>query len=389
MNDGKLLLRKTVIGVLGLALFISSGIDFYQSRHLKEPVVLGPGVTKVSKLGDYFAGVRGTTNDCNIYFLEGKEPGATMMILGGTHPEEPAGRLVAWILAENAAMQKGRLILVLSANRSATTVTRISGAYPPDFTIPTEWGGQKFRMGDRWSNPLDQWPDPEVFIHYPSRQNLAYMDIRNLNRTWPGRPDGTITEKTCYAFMELIRNEKVDVVVDLHEAELQYPVISTIVAHEKGLELATVTSMVLSDEGGFKIGTEFSPKNLHGLSHREVGDFSQAVSLLVEAPEPFLDAIRGRTTRELLLTGKDEFIVKAGKHGLLHEKIDAKGWPIGVRVGRHASTIAGIMESWNGSHPDRPFECLYLPKYAEILAKGTGFYLKDPAKAAPNHLAFE
>ena len=52
--------------------------------------------------------------------------------------------------------------------------------------------------------------------------------------------------------MELIRNEKVDVVIDLHEAELQYPVISTIVAHEKGLELATMTSMVLSDEGGLQ-----------------------------------------------------------------------------------------------------------------------------------------
>jgi predicted deacylase len=382
-------IRKTVIGGLGLLLFVAAGIDFYRSRHLKEPVVLGPGVTRVDTLGEYFAGLRGTTNDCNVYSLEGKEPGATMLILGGTHPEEPAGRLVAWMLAENAIMQKGRLIVVLSANRSATTVTRVSGAYPPDFTIPTAWGGQKFRMGDRWSNPLDQWPDPEVFIHYPSRQNLAYMDIRNLNRTWPGRPDGTLTEKTCYALMELIRNEKVDVVIDLHEAELQYPVISTIVAHERGLELATVTSMVLSDEGGFKIGTEFSPKNLHGLSHREVGDFSQAASLLVEAPEPFLDAIRGRTDRKLLLTGQDDFIVQAGKHGLLHEKIDARGWPIDVRVGRHASTLLSIMEAWNNAHPDRQLMCLNLPKYAEVIARGTGFYLHDPAKADSTRLKFE
>ena len=273
------------------------------------------------------------------------------MILGGTHPEEPAGRLAAWIIAENAVMEKGRLILVLSANRSATTVTRVSGAYPPDYAIPTSWGGQKFRMGDRWSNPLDQWPDPEVYIHYPSRQNLAYVDIRNLNRTWPGRPDGTLTEKTCFAFMELIRNEKVDVVIDLHEAELQYPVISTIVAHEKGLDLATMASMVLSDNEGFKIGTEFSPKNLHGLSHREIGDFSQAASLLLEAPEPFLDATRGRTDRELLLTGQDEFVVKAGQHGLLFEKIDDKGWPIDVRVGRHTSTLFTHHGELDGSEP--------------------------------------
>jgi hypothetical protein len=389
MSAWKLYLRKTVFVILGLFVLVVSGIDFYRSRHLQEPVVLGPGVTRIEPLSRYFTGVRGTVNDCNVYFLEGKEPGATFMVLGGTHAEEPAGRLAAWIMAENAVMEKGRLIVVLSANRSATTVTRVSGAYPPDYSIAAPWGEQKFRMGDRWSNPLDQWPDPEVFIHYPSRQNLAYMDIRNLNRAWPGRPDGSLTEKTCFAFMELIRNEKVDVVIDLHEAELQYPVISTIVAHEKGLELATMTSMVLSDEGDFKIGTEFSPKQLHGLSHREIGDFSQAASLLFEAPEPFLDATRGKTTRELLLTGQDEFIVKAGKHGLLFEKIDAKGWPIDVRVGRHTSTLLGVMEAWTNAHSDRPIVCLSLPKYKEVIARGIGFYLHDPSKADTKRLAFE
>jgi len=64
-------------------------------------------------------------------------------------------------------------------------------------------------------------------------------------------------------------------------------VISTIVTHQKGQELATMVSMTLTDMDGFKIGTEFSPPNLHGLSHREIGDHSQAVSLLFETPEPF------------------------------------------------------------------------------------------------------
>ncbi len=389
MSNKLIYLRKTAFAAVGLALLVASGIDFYRSRRLREPVVLGPGVARVKSLGDYSSVVRGTANDCNIYFLEGKEPGGTMLVLGGTHPEEPAGRLAPWIMAENATVNRGRIILALSASRSASTVTRVSGAYPPDFTIPTAWGGQKFRMGDRWSNPLDQWPDPEVFIHYPSRQYLAYVDIRNLNRAWPGRPDGTLTERTCYAFMELIKQENVDLVVDLHEAELQYPVISTIVAHEKGQEVATLASMMLSDEEGFKIGSEFSPKNLHGLSHREIGDFSPAASLLAEAPEPFLDATRGRTDRDLLLTGKDDFIVKAGQHGLLFEKIDAKGWPIDVRVGRHTSTLIGIMESWNGSHDSKQLICVNLPRYAEVIAKGVGFFLHDPAKADPKRVFYE
>ncbi|MBA7525277.1 hypothetical protein ES705_17428 [subsurface metagenome] len=382
-------IRKSIIGLIGLVIFVFSGISFYQHRHLQEPVVIDENVTQVKKLGDYFEGMAGTINDCNIYFLQGKEPGATMMVLGGSHPEEPAGRLATWIFAENAHIRKGRLILVLSANRSGTTVTRPSGAYPADFTIPTSWGGQKFRMGDRWSNPLDQWPDPEVYIHYPSGQTLTYVDIRNLNRTWPGRPNGTITEKTCYAFMNLIKKEKVDIVIDLHEAELQYPVINTIVAHEKGLELATLVSMMLEDFEGFNIGTEFSPKNLHGLSHREIGDHSDAISLLFEAPEPFLDATRGITSREQLLEGKDEFVVKAGKHGLLFAPIDENGWPIRLRVGRHTSAILQTMESWNEDFPDKEIICENVPRYADLIENGVGFYLKDPSKAEPGKIIYE
>jgi hypothetical protein len=236
-------------------------------------------------------------------------------------------------------------------------------------------------MGDRWSNPLDQWPDPEVYIHYPSRQNLAYVDVRNLNRAWPGRPNGTLTERTTYAFMELIRKEQIDVVIDLHEAELQYPVINTIVAHEKGLDLATMVSMMLTDFEGFNIGTEFSPKNLHGLSHREIGDHSEAISLLFEAPQPFLDATRGITGAKQLLEGKDEFVVKAGKHGLLYAPIDENGWHIDVRVGRHLSTILQTFDSWNEDNPGNEIICMGVPRYAEVIENGTGYYLKDPAKA--------
>ena len=378
----RLLAQKIVIIGLGLVLLAMSGASFYHSRRLKEPVVLGPGVTAVKQLADYFEPLRGTANNCNVYLLEGRERGATMLVLGGSHPEEPAGRLVAWILAENAVVQKGRLIVILSANRSASTVTRLGGAYPPDFSIVTPWGSQTFRMGDRWTNPLDQWPDPEVYFHYPSRQQLAFVDIRNVNRAWPGRPNGTLTEQTAYGFMELIKREQVDIAIDLHEAELQYPVISTIVTHQRGQDMATIVSMTLTDMEGFKIGTEFSPRTLHGLSHREIGDYSPALSLLFEAPEPFLDATRGITTREQLLTGKDEFVVKAGKHGLLFEKIDEKGWPIDVRVGRHASALLQVAETWGEDHPDKLLVITEVPRYKDVIEKGVGSYLRDPAKAA-------
>jgi len=388
MNRGRQTLRKILILALGLVLAFFSGLSFYRSRHLKEPVVLGPGVTQVKKLSEYFPAIRGSTNDANVYVMAGAKPGGSILILGASHPEEPAGRLTTWILTENAAVEQGRLFVLNSANRSGTTVTRLGGAYPADYTIRTAWGEQKFRTGDRWSNPLDQWPDPEVYIHYPTRQELAYMDIRNLNRTWPGRPNGTLTEKTCYALTQLIKEEKVDIVIDLHEAELQYPVISTIVAHQKGQDLAALASMMISAEE-FNIGMENSPKALRGLSHREIGDNTGAISLLFETPEPFLDATRGRTDARLLLEGKDEFVVRAGKHGLLYEKIDDKGWPIDIRVGRHCSTIIQVLNLWSQDHADKAVVMKNVPKYNEVVQKGVGAFLRDPAKAAPKTVYYE
>lgn len=381
--------RKIVIAALGAVLAALAGLSFYRSRHLLEPVVPGPGVTEVKRLSDYFGPLKGTANDTNVYVFEGEEPGGAVLVLCGTHPEEPAGRLAGWIFAENAGISKGRLFVVLTANRSASMVTRLGGAYPPDYSIETPWGGRTFRMGDRWSSPLDQWPDPEVYVHFPSRQELAYIDIRNLNRTFPGRADGTLTEKTGHAILELIRKENVDVAIDLHEAELQYPVISTIVAHEKGADLATLASMMISSDEGFAIGVENSPQALRGLSHREIGDNTDAISLLLEAPEPFLDATRGRTNRELLLTGRDEFVVRAGKRGLLFEKIDETGWPIDVRVGRHTSTILQILEIWSEDNPDRAVVVSGVPRYDEVIKNGTGAYLKDVKATDPAKIVYE
>jgi len=381
--------RKWLFGLIFLVVFILAGISFYRSRHLPEPVVLGEGVTEVKKLSDYFPGIKGSINDARIYVLGQETDGGSVLILGGSHPEEPAGRLAAWIIIENARVKAGRIFVIPTANPSASTSTRPGGAYPPDYSIKTPWGEQKFRQGDRWSNPLDQWPDPEVYIHYPSKQQLAYMDIRNQNRTWPGRPDGLMTEKTCYAMTQLIRQEKIDLVIDLHEAELQYPVISTIVVHPKGQDLAALASMTISAEEGFDIGVEYSPEALRGLSHREIGDWTEAIPLLMETPEPFLDATRGKTDRDLLLTGRDEFVMKAGKHGLLFERLDERGWPIDVRVGRHLSSIAVILKTWSELRPDRLIEAEEIPRYSEIVDKTTGFYLKNPAEAPANRLCFE
>ena len=390
MSENSIKTVKIIALCLTVMVMVLAGRAFYEHRYFKGAVVLSPGVTEVKKLGDYFAPLAGTTNDCYIYILDSGNPGGTAMVIGGTHPEEPGANLAAQLLVENAELEQGRLIVAIWANRSASTVSRPGDAYPQFYHIPTDWGIKKFRMGDRWANPLDSWPDPEVYVNYPSRQMLAYMDIRNLNRTWPGKPDGALVERTCHAFIELIKKEKVGLFIDLHEAELEYPVISTIVANQNAQEIAAMASMMLTAmEFKRPIGMEFSPPSLHGLSHREVGDYSDALSLLFEAPEPFLDRVRGITDEHLLLTGKDPFVMKAGEFGLLYEKIDEKGWPIDVRVGRHTSTILQVVETFSEMYPDKAVSIKSVPRYAEVIANGTGHYLYNPEETPAERVVYE
>jgi hypothetical protein len=370
------------------AILVFAGVAFAQHRQYKEAVVLGPGITEVKTLGDYYPPLKGTVNDCNIYILDSGVPGGTLVILGAPHPEEPAASLTVEVLVENLVVAEGKVIVAIHTNRSASTVTRPGDAYPQFFTIETDWGEKKFRMGDRWANPLDSWPDPETYVHYPSGQLLAYMDVRNLNRTWPGRENGSLCERTCYALMQLIEEEEADLAIDLHEAELEYPIIGTIVAHQDAMNVAAMTSMILTAQE-FDIGMEISPLALHGLSHREIGDHSDSPCLLIEAPEPFLDRVRGITDEALLLTGKDEFVMKAGEHGLLYWPIDESGWPIDVRVARHVRTIEKVSEQWSRFHPDATVIVGGLPTYQEMVQNGIGHYFTDPSSVPASRLAYE
>lgn len=380
-------IMKAAFAAVWMVVLIAAGMAFYEHRSYQEPVVLGPGVTSVRTLGDYFPQMKGTVNDCNIYILDSGKPGGTFLIAGGTHPEEPSGPLTALHIVENVKPTEGRVIVAIHANRSASTVTRPGEGYPAFYHVETPSGTRQFRMGDRFANPLDSWPDPEVYVNYPSKQLLAYLDVRNFNRTWPGRPNGMLAEQTSYAFLQLMKKEKVDFFIDLHEAELEYPIISTIVAHQTAAPVGAMVSMILTSEQ-FKLGVEYSPKALHGLSHREVGD-AGVPTFVLETPEPFLDRVRGITDERLLMTGKDDFVMAAGRSKLLYETIDEKGWPIAVRVGRHNTTIQTTAEVWTMQNPDKPVVLEGMPSYQEVIAHGVGYFLHDPGSVPPARVVME
>lgn len=372
------LIRKALIFLVSLSIMILVSNIFMTQLTQKEPVVKGPGVTGVLKLSDYFEGIKGTPGDTEVFIMEGEKEGGTALLLSGVHPGEISGVLTNVVFLENAVIEKGRVILIPFANNSAFTTSPLGEAYPMSYNIKTEWGNRWFRFGDRYSNPLHQWPDPEVYTHYPSGQEISSADIRNLNRTFPGNPKGSFTEKVSFAITQLVKKEKVDITIDMHEAEPMYPVINTIVAHPRAMDIAVLAAMELSAFEGIAIGTEISPENLRGLSHRELGDHTETLSLILETCNPMMDPVRGRTDETLLLTGKDDFILKASKYGLLYVPYDEHGSPVEERVGRQNSSVIAIIKIFSELYPEKEIIFDNLPQYAQVMEKGVGHYLLKP-----------
>ena len=96
---------KSIFLLVVTAVMIMAGIQLYQHRYHKMPVVAGPGVSRVVKLSDYSKGLKGTLADTDVFFLKGKEEGGKMLIMANTHSNEPASILAALIFLENAIVE--------------------------------------------------------------------------------------------------------------------------------------------------------------------------------------------------------------------------------------------------------------------------------------------
>ena len=360
---------------LSLVIAFVAGKEFLKTREL-EPIVKGDGVTSMQKLSDYLPDLKGTRGDSDIYILQGKEPGGSVLILGGTHPNEPAAFLTTVLLVENLKVDKGTVYIIPRANGSAMSHNDPQEASPQRFTIKTPYGERWFRFGSRATNPLDQWPDPDVYIHAASGQKLSGNETRNLNRAYPGRADGTYTEKVAYAITELIKKNDINMEIDLHEASPEYPVINAIVAHERAMPISSqvVMNMELED---IQIGLEPSPPSLHGLSHRELGDYTNTYAVLMETANASQGRLRGKTDENLVLTGKDPTYVKAQKIGRLFVPYDENGHPIEERVGRHLTGVIQHIIVMGENEPDKEIIIEGLPSYEDLQKNGVGAYLKE------------
>ena len=367
--------KKTAAILLVLSLLAVAAVtgDF-RRMHEEEPIRKGAGVTAIKQLSDYFPDLKGTAGDTAVYVLDSGAPGGTVLLLGGTHPNEPSGLLSAVLLIENAKPSKGRMIIIPRANNSGFSHTDYTEGAPQRFHLKGASGERWFRFGSRATNPTDQWPDPDIYVHAASGQKLSGSETRNLNRAYPGRPDGTLTEKVAYGIVQLIRQEKVNMTIDLHEASPEYPVINAIVAHERAMEYAAEVTIGLQMDG-IKIGLEPSPKSLRGLSHRELGDATDTLAILMETANPAQGRLRGATNEQLVLTGKDPMYERAAKLNRLFVPYDAKGQPIDLRVARHVTAINEFMMVFSKKKPQQAVVLTKVPSYSDMVKKGIGAYL--------------
>ena len=371
MMKGSYKTAGLLLVIVGIVIAIV--IPQFTNRRNPEVINRGPGVTEVKQLSDYFAGLAGTAGNTEVYVLDSGKPGGTIMVLGGTHPNEPSGYLGAILMIENAKPTEGRMLVIPRANNSAFSHSDHMEGTPAYLQLQAKSGERTFRYGSRATNPIDQWPDPDIYVHAGSGQTLAGSDTRNLNRAYPGRPDGNLTEKVAYAITQIIKQEHVNIAIDLHESSPEYPVINAMVAHENAMGIVAEAAMNLQLDG-VEMRIEPSPKNLHGLSHREWGDATETLAVLMETANPSQGRLRGEVSSDSIINGKDALYVQAAKIGRLFVPFTAEGHPIEERVARHLAGITEIVNVYNQKMPQH-IQFTNLPTYQELLNKGIGFYL--------------
>jgi hypothetical protein len=374
MEQRPWILGVSLLAAVGSIVLAASGT--FLSMRKPDLVIKGPGVTRETLLSEYFPGLKGTPGDTELYVMDGAEPGGNLLVLGGTHPNEPGASMTAVLLVESARVARGRVFVIPFLAKSGFTHNDPGDGSPQRFTIKTAGGDRTFKYGSRAINPVDSWPDPEVYVHTPSGQILSGEETRNVNRSFPGKPEGSLGERIAYGVVQLINKEAIDLTIDLHEAMPEYPNINVIVAHQRALALGASAQVDLMIQG-IQIAISPSPPRLHGLTHRELGDATKTLATLMETPNITFGRLRAQTTERTILEGKDPFYVWGAKLGRLFVPFDEKGWPLELRVARHTTGVKALADSLGYMAPERTIS-LEVPTYDDIISKGVGAFLNPP-----------
>lgn len=339
--------------LMSAALFLSAPVVAGQITgpmiHDERP---GPGVTEMKWLSSYFAPIAGTPVDTKVYIMDSGKPGPTALVLGGTHANEIAGIMAATLIIERGTVTKGRVIVLTHANNgaSANKDTRTSVEW---VELETPSGLRRFRYGARDTEPTLQEPDPEKYAHYPTGQVLAGNEARNLNRNYPGKPDGTTTQKLAYAIMRLIEAEGVTIGMDFHEADPGGRLEWMLVTNPKNISTGAMAMVYMELNTGFTLKTLEPSSDVRGLSHREWGDYFKDLDpYLIETGNPGMGA--GSMTADV---------------------VNDTSRPLGLRVAVALNTLLAALEAEKDIRGDAPL-LTGLPGFQQLIKEGVGKFLR-------------
>lgn len=325
----------------------------------------GYGVSRILWLSEYNPHLRGTEYDTPVYLMEGKQQGASALIMAATHPREIAGPATASVLLENAEVQQGRIFVIPCLNAAGMSVPDQLGQVPPQLLLEGRTGKRWLSYGDRRIPLKAGETDPEKFVHPSGYTHEDGSEWRNINRNYPGVADGTPAQMVTFGVMELIRREKINTCMDIHEAIPPEEVLDvktgkmmpggtlsySLITNPKYIEQCVEMVFELGDRG-VNLKPEASIPGFRGISHYEIGNETDCIPFLSETPNP----------------GMNEYAVKPDP---LH---DAKH-PIEERVGITLE-ILHVWFEFCETLVQKPLIVTGLPTKTQIERDGLGAWLQ-------------
>ena len=378
----KIRVLNIVVFIVALLFAVPASVDFLK-MHKNEEIAENPNLTEVKMLSAYAPRLKGTDLDTEVYFFDSGVEGGTFLILGGTHPNESAGMLSAVALIENIEVTEGRVIIIPRTNNSGFTHTSPLDGMQDFFTLTLSDGSERsFRVGNRLTNPVDQWPDVNYYEGTSGRTiyGTENPEVRNVNRLYYGTEDGVLTEQVCYGIYNLINEEGVDLTMDTHEGSPEFLYLDCTMVNMKRdntKAMSIASDMALSmNFDDLDMRVEYSGVTSYGLSHRSLGDNTDSMMTLMETYNPSMGPLHGKMDDDLIINGNEPNYYEAHKDGYIYFQVPEDGYPLIERVARHIACIEYLSESYSWEYPEKAISFTGLGDYYTIVEGGFEKLLK-------------
>lgn len=374
--------KNIVVIAVALLFAVMASVDFIAMR-TPEPIADNPGVTEVRMLSEYCEGLKGTALDTEVYILDSGKPGGTLLVLGGTHPNETASYLTAIAMVENLKCTQGRLFIIPWTNKSGFTHTSPLDGMQDFFNITLADGSvRKFRVGNRLTNPVDQWPDYTYYMGSSGRQleGTEIAEIRNVDRLYYGNENGVLTEMVCAGIYNLINEEGVNLTMDMHEGSPEFLYLDCVMVNQKAdnqTAMSIAQGMALDMQfDDLDMRAEYSGVKSYGLSHRSLGDNTASMMTLMETYNPSMGPLHGKMDDDLIINGNEPNYEQAHLDGYIYFDVPEDGYPLVERVARHVTCITYLAQEYGSVYKDRAIAFEGLGTYSDMVSAGLGKILK-------------